>query len=130
MKCEKSSRRKFSYWDSRCHAERQSTQLQLRTIKIMSYKKIFFSQVLHVIDDILVPLTTNQGSSDIYNPDALQFLTNANIFNIGAHRVRSFFQRVVISKKEQLYSADGFHTYFIPVEEGFKVSWMFDELTS
>ncbi|CAH1730246.1 unnamed protein product [Chironomus riparius] len=77
-------------------------------------------QVLHVIDDILVPLTTNQGSSDIYNPDALQFLTNANTFNIGSHRVRSFYQRVVISKKEQLYSADGFHTFFIPVEEGFK----------
>ncbi|KAG5673151.1 hypothetical protein PVAND_003219 [Polypedilum vanderplanki] len=77
-------------------------------------------QVLHVIDDILVPLTTNQGSNEIYNPDALQFLTNANIFNIGSHRVRSFHQRVVYSKRESLFQADGYHTFFIPVEEGFK----------
>lgn len=79
------------------------------------------TQVLHVIDDILVPLTTNQGNNEIYNPDAYQFLTNANIFNIGSHRVRSFYQRVVLSKKEPLFQADGYHTFFIPVEEGFKV---------
>lgn len=82
----------------------------------------FSFQVLHVIDDVLVPLTTGSGSaSEIYNPDALNFLTNANSFDIGSHRVRSFYQRVVLSKKESLFSADGYHTFFIPVEEGFKV---------
>lgn len=79
-------------------------------------------QILHVIDDILVPLSTDDRSSnEIYNPDALSFLTNANLFDIGNHRVRSFFQRVVINKKESLFSAAGYHTFFIPVEEGFKV---------
>jgi fasciclin 1 len=76
-----------------------------------------------VIDDILVPLSNgNRSSNDIYNPDALTFLTNANSFDIGNHRVRSFYQRVVVNKKESLFQAEGFHTFFIPVEEGFKVS--------
>jgi fasciclin 1 len=76
-----------------------------------------------VIDDILVPLSNgNRSSNEIYNPDALSFLTNANSFDIGSHRVRSFYQRVVVNKKESLFQADGFHTFFIPVEEGFKVS--------
>lgn len=80
-----------------------------------------FSQVLHVIDDILIPLTVNQGSNEIYNPDAYQFLMNANVFNINPHRVRNFYQRVILLKTEKLYQADGYHTFFIPVEEGFKV---------
>lgn len=79
-------------------------------------------QILHVIDDVLIPLSTgNRSSNDIFNPDALTFLTNANSFDIGSHRVRSFYQRVVVNKKESLFQADGFHTFFIPVEEGFKV---------
>lgn len=82
-----------------------------------------FPQILHVIDDVLIPLSTgNRSANEIYNPDALTFLTNANSFDIGSHRVRSFYQRVVVNKKESLFQADGFHTFFIPVEEGFKVS--------
>lgn len=34
---------------------------------------------------------------------------------------RSFRQKVVINKKEPVYQAVGGHTFFIPVEEGFKV---------
>lgn len=79
-------------------------------------------QVLHVIENILIPLSTGSLSAvEIYNPDALAFLTNANSFDIGSHRVRSFYQRVVVNKKESLFQAEGFHTFFIPVEEGFKV---------
>ena len=90
----------------------------------MKINENFSQQVLHVIDDILIPLTVNQGSNEIYNPDAYQFLMNANIFNINPHRVRNFFQRVVYHKTEKLYQADGHHTFFIPVEEGFKVKLM------
>lgn len=75
-----------------------------------------------MIDDILIPLTVNQGSSEIFNPDAYQFLMNANVFNINPHRVRNFYQRVIYHKTEKLYQADGYHTFFIPVEEGFKVN--------
>jgi hypothetical protein len=69
----------------------------------------------------------NQGSNEIYNPDAYQFLVNANIFNINPHRVRNFYQRVVYHKSEKLYQADGYHTFFIPVEEGFKVEWKIEK---
>lgn len=34
---------------------------------------------------------------------------------------RSFRQRVVMNKKEKIYSEAGGHTFFVPVEEGFKV---------
>lgn len=90
-------------------------------MEIFSLHFFDFFQILHVIDDVLLPLTTSATSNDIYNPDALTFLTNANSFNIGSHRVRSFYQRVIVNKKESLFQADGFHTFFIPVEEGFKV---------
>ncbi|CAO1432098.1 unnamed protein product [Diamesa tonsa] len=78
-------------------------------------------QVLHVIDDVLMPLSTgNRSSTEVYNPDAFQFLTHANSLDIGSHRIRSFLQKVIFNKKEKVFQADGFHTYFIPVEEGFK----------
>lgn len=92
--------------------------LHLFSINFMN----LFLQILHVIDDVLIPLSTgNRSANEIYSPDALTFLTNANSFDIGSHRVRSFYQRVVVNKKESLFQADGFHTFFIPVEEGFKV---------
>lgn len=34
---------------------------------------------------------------------------------------RSFRQRVIYTKKENVYQANGGYTFFIPVEEGFKV---------
>lgn len=37
------------------------------------------------------------------------------------HR-RSYRQKVISNKKESVYQANGWHTFFIPVEEGFKVS--------
>lgn len=77
---------------------------------------------MHVIDDVLMPLSTgNRSSTEVYNPDAFQFLTHANSLDIGSHRIRSFLQKVIFNKKEKVFQADGFHTYFIPVEEGFKV---------
>jgi fasciclin 1 len=74
----------------------------------------------------LIPLSNgSRSSNEIYNPDAWGFLTNANSFDIGSHRVRSFHQRVVINKKESVFQADGHHTFFIPVEEGFKVNYFY-----
>lgn len=37
------------------------------------------------------------------------------------HPYRSFRQRVLYTKKESDYQANGGYTFFIPVEEGFKV---------
>lgn len=77
-----------------------------------------------------MPLSTgNRSSTEVYNPDAFQFLTHANSLDIGSHRIRSFLQKVIFNKKEKVFQADGFHTYFIPVEEGFKVQFNTTELT-
>uniref|UniRef100_U5EXZ7 Putative fasciclin 1 n=1 Tax=Corethrella appendiculata TaxID=1370023 RepID=U5EXZ7_9DIPT len=78
-------------------------------------------QVLHIIDDVLTPLTVNPSSSvEVYNPDAFQFITHAESLDINQHRVRSFRQKIITNKKEYVYQAVGGHTFFIPVEEGFK----------
>lgn len=54
--------------------------------------------------------------------DAFQFLTHAESLAIGSHRVRTYRRRVILSNKENVYQdLRGFHTFFIPVEEGFKV---------
>ncbi|XP_055716289.1 fasciclin-1-like [Phlebotomus papatasi] len=78
-------------------------------------------QILHVIDDVLTPLTTIPSSTvDVHNPDAFQFLTFSESLDIGHHRVRSYRQKVIMHKKEYLYQTPGAHTFLIPVEEGFK----------
>lgn len=35
---------------------------------------------------------------------------------------RSYRQRVIANSKESVYQANGGYTFFVPVEEGFKVS--------
>lgn len=35
---------------------------------------------------------------------------------------RSYRQRIVLNRKEPVYQAVGGHTFFIPTDEGFKVS--------
>ncbi|XP_037026779.1 fasciclin-1 isoform X3 [Bradysia coprophila] len=78
-------------------------------------------QILHVIDEVLTPLTITQSSSlDVFNPDAFQFLTHADSLDIGGHRIRSYRQKVISNKKEPVFQANGWHTFFIPVEDGFK----------
>lgn len=46
-------------------------------------------QVMHVIDEVLEPLTSLPSSkAEITNPDALQFLQHADLLSIGDHRLR------------------------------------------
>ncbi|KAF7381661.1 hypothetical protein HZH66_014055 [Vespula vulgaris] len=78
------------------------------------------TQVLHVIDEVLEPVRSISPESPIYNPDAFQFINQSENFNMGNHRVRTFRQRIVIEKKEGIFTADGRYTFFIPVDEGFK----------
>ncbi|CAH2991622.1 unnamed protein product [Chilo suppressalis] len=80
-------------------------------------------QVLHVIDQVLQPLQphgSSSSSSSVYNPNAFQFLEHSDEFNIGQHRLRSFRQKVTQLQKKEVFNADGRHTFFIPVDEGFK----------
>lgn len=78
-------------------------------------------QVLHIIDDVLTPLTVNPSTSfEVYNPDAYQFIQHAENMDISQHRIRSFRQKIMLARKEDIYRAVGGHTFLIPVEEGFK----------
>lgn len=78
-------------------------------------------QVLHVIDQVLQPLQPHSSSSSpIYNPNAAQFLEHSDSFNIGQHRLRSFRQKVNQLHKKEDFNKAGRHTFFIPVDEGFK----------
>ncbi|CAK1546048.1 unnamed protein product [Leptosia nina] len=80
-------------------------------------------QVLHVIDQVLQPLLPHGPSSigsPVYNPNAFQFLEHSDVFDISQHRLRSFRQKVNQLQKKEVFNADGRHTFFIPVDEGFK----------
>lgn len=80
-------------------------------------------QVLHVIDQVLQPLQPHGPgsiSSPVYNPNAYQFLEHSDVFNIGQHRLRTFRQKVNQLQKSKVFNADGRHTFFIPVDDGFK----------
>nr|XP_026496791.1 fasciclin-1 isoform X1 [Vanessa tameamea] len=80
-------------------------------------------QVLHVIDQVLqplLPLGQSAVGSPVYNPNAYQFLEHSDVFNIEQHRLRSFRQKVNQLQKKEVFNADGRHTFFIPVDEGFK----------
>ncbi|XP_069675634.1 fasciclin-1 isoform X4 [Periplaneta americana] len=78
-------------------------------------------QVLHVIDQVLVPMrSANEDTPQIYNPDAFQFLNQSENLDFEDHRVRSFRQRVNQNNKGNVFLAEGKHTFFIPVDEGFK----------
>ncbi|XP_021919036.1 fasciclin-1 isoform X2 [Zootermopsis nevadensis] len=78
-------------------------------------------QVLHVIDKVLVPVrSANKDTTQIYNPDAFHFLNQSENLDVGDHRLRSFRQRVYQNNKGNVFLSEGKHTFFIPVDEGFK----------
>ncbi|GLV34060.1 Fasciclin 1 [Carabus blaptoides fortunei] len=77
-------------------------------------------QVLHVIDNVLTSVVRRKTSpSPLYNPNAFQFLSQFENIDIGTHRLRNFRRKVHETNKKDIYNADGKHTFFIPVDEGF-----------
>ncbi|XP_014486639.1 PREDICTED: fasciclin-1 isoform X2 [Dinoponera quadriceps] len=78
------------------------------------------TQVLHIINEVLEPVRSNSAESQIYNPNAFQFLNQSENLNLGDHRIRTFRQRIIFEKKEAIFKTEGRYTFFIPVDEGFK----------
>ncbi|XP_068155176.1 fasciclin-1 isoform X4 [Drosophila tropicalis] len=80
-------------------------------------------QVMHIIDEVLDPLTTLSTAQDqITNPDALEFMQKADLLNIGKSRLRTYRNQVLMAKKESLFQSAGAHTFLIPIDDGFKVA--------
>ncbi|KFB39353.1 AGAP000968-PA-like protein [Anopheles sinensis] len=81
-----------------------------------------FVQVLHVIDEVLVPVSVTPGLNKSYgsNPDAWEFLENVEAMNIEPHRVRSFRGKIISLNRQQNYRKSGRNTFLIPIESAFK----------
>lgn len=66
----------------------------IMNIMILMIALPIFFQVLHVIDDILLPLTaTPSYSGELNNPDGMQFLSTSDNLEIGGHRLRWVFNK-------------------------------------
>ncbi|XP_043288919.1 fasciclin-1 isoform X3 [Venturia canescens] len=78
------------------------------------------NQVLHIINEVLEPVVSIATADPIYNPNAFEFLNKSDNINLGDMRVRTFRQRMMLNKKEDVFKADGRYTFFIPIDEGFK----------
>ncbi|XP_076237842.1 fasciclin 1 Fas1 domain-containing isoform X2 [Calliopsis andreniformis] len=108
----------------------QGEEVYINNAKILTERSNFQSkvsvggdvktQVLHIINEVLEPVRSNSPEIPIYNPNAFEFLNQSEILDIGAHRVRTFRQRVTNMNKADVFKADGRYTFLIPVEEGFK----------
>lgn len=78
-------------------------------------------QVLHVINEVLEPLIYIPSNEvDGYVPQAFQLMSLYESLNLGKHTLKNFRSRVILNKKENVFMNSGAHTYFIPVDEGFK----------
>ncbi|XP_050514613.1 fasciclin-1 [Diabrotica virgifera virgifera] len=81
------------------------------------------SQVLHKIDEVLIPtISPSTVSNRVYNPSAWEFLDNYDSLISNSQspfRVRNFHQRVQQKGKQDIYKVEGGHTFFIPIDEGF-----------
>ncbi|KAF2894406.1 hypothetical protein ILUMI_11767, partial [Ignelater luminosus] len=76
-------------------------------------------QVVHKIDEVLVPTTSPATvAAGLAKPNALDFLNRFESLDINPYRVRSFRQVVQQLKKEDVFSSLGGHTFFIPIDEG------------
>lgn len=79
------------------------------------------TQVLHVIEEVLQPLTKkNNGSNG--NPTAYQFLEQHQDYNIGPYSVGNFWNLVKKADKQSLYGSDGRFTFFVPVDSMYQVA--------
>ncbi|XP_051863463.1 fasciclin-1 isoform X9 [Drosophila albomicans] len=79
-------------------------------------------QVMHIIDEVLEPLTAKSSSTEMNNMDAMQFMRVADQLNLGNRTLRTYRTQVTMAKKESLFESPGFHTFLVPIDEGFKHS--------
>lgn len=78
-------------------------------------------QVLHKIDEVLIPVMSPRSANiKLYNPNALDFIESYEHLNFNPYRIRTFRQHIEQLKKQSIFRTEGGHTFFIPIDEGFK----------
>ncbi|KYB28513.1 Fasciclin-1-like Protein [Tribolium castaneum] len=88
---------------------------------IMTTQKNGNIQVVHKIDEVLVPTRSAKNAQHrVYNPTAYEFLEYYESLIFHPHRLRYFRQKVQQHSKQDIFKTEGGHTFFIPVDEGFK----------
>ncbi|XP_037077554.1 fasciclin-1-like isoform X2 [Pollicipes pollicipes] len=75
-------------------------------------------QILHIIDEVLEPTIPNSRDSKLFNPNALELLSNSAKYRLGDASIKKFYEKVQQLEKIGVFDTQGFHTYFIPVDEG------------
>eukprot|EP00096_Caligus_rogercresseyi_P009892 TRINITY_DN3461_c0_g1_i1.p1 TRINITY_DN3461_c0_g1~~TRINITY_DN3461_c0_g1_i1.p1 ORF type:complete len:396 (+),score=76.15 TRINITY_DN3461_c0_g1_i1:53-1240(+) len=80
-------------------------------------------QVLHIIDSLLVPLVPLSVSSGDYyvHLDARKVLSKSTLYDLQGHSLRVFSQRAEENRKSGMFSVNGRHTFFMPIDEAFEV---------
>lgn len=69
-------------------------------------------QKLYVIDDVLEAFIPTSGVT----PNAFEFLNQPSIYNLN-HRLVFFHSRVQMTYEQDLFTDEGFHTYFVPIDD-------------
>ncbi|XP_066902751.1 fasciclin-1 isoform X3 [Halyomorpha halys] len=78
-------------------------------------------QVLHILEGVLEPVRFTSPEMPIYNPNAYEFMNYSESLDLENHRIRSFRHRVNYNNKQNVFTAEGKFTFFIPVDEGFQI---------
>ncbi|KAL3219166.1 hypothetical protein MRX96_030615 [Rhipicephalus microplus] len=71
-----------------------------------------YKQKLYVIDDVLEAFIPTSGVT----PNAFEFLNQPSIYNLN-HRLVFFHSRVQMTYEQSLFTEDGMHTFFVPVDD-------------
>ncbi|KAH7986929.1 hypothetical protein HPB52_024617 [Rhipicephalus sanguineus] len=71
-----------------------------------------YKQKLYVIDDVLEAFIPTSGVT----PNAFEFLNQPSIYNLN-QRLVFFHSRVQMTYEQSLFTEDGMHTFFVPVDD-------------
>ncbi|KAH6931147.1 hypothetical protein HPB50_022504 [Hyalomma asiaticum] len=71
-----------------------------------------YKQKLYVIDDVLEAFIPSSGVT----PNAFEFLNQPSIYNLN-QRLVFFHSRVQMTYEQSLFTEDGMHTFFVPVDD-------------
>ena len=79
---------------------------------------------MHVINSVLEPLIpiTLRQSEYFVNLDAQKLLAKSSLYDLDGHRMRVFQGAADLNRRSQMFSVDGSHTFFMPVDTAFDVS--------
>ncbi|XP_034247789.1 fasciclin-1 isoform X2 [Thrips palmi] len=78
-------------------------------------------QVLHKIDEVLQPVRLKPGATSdmLYNPNAMQLISQSGDFDLDTHTIRSFAE-AVSRRKVDIFNKEGRYTFFVPVDSSYK----------